>query len=147
MKRFEASASINAAADKVFALVADFNRHGEWSGHHLQVTQQGSGEATVGTRFSTIAKQFGTQAEESTITDLAPPSAFGWDSVGALGRVHHGFTLSENGGSTTVTKFAEMAEPSFLAKVMMWKISMDSPKALRNDLAKIKDLVEGQARP
>jgi len=38
VKRWEESISIKASADGVFAYVSDFARHGEWSGHGLQVS-------------------------------------------------------------------------------------------------------------
>jgi uncharacterized membrane protein len=135
MKRFERSISINAPADKVFTYVSDFTRHGEWGGHGLAVTRDGS-------KFSTTAKSFGTQREQSTITEMNPPKEFGWDSVGALGRVHHWFSLSEGSGATTVTKGAEIVEPKFLAKLTMFKLSKDIPKGFESDLANIKAKLE-----
>jgi len=142
MKRFERSVTINAPADKVFAYVSDFNRHGEWGGHGLAVTRDGDGPIEVGSKFSTTAKAFGTQREQSTITQMNPPKEFGWDSVGALGRVHHWFSLSEGSGGTTVTKGAEIVEPKFLAKMTMFKISKDIPKGFESDLANIKAKLE-----
>jgi uncharacterized protein YndB with AHSA1/START domain len=142
MKRFERSITISAPADKVFAYVSDFTRHGEWGGHGLAVTRDGDGPTAVGSKFSTTAKNFGTQREQSTITEMNPPKEFGWDSVGALGRVHHWFSLSEGSGETTVTKGAEIAEPTFLAKMTMFKISKDMPKGFESDLANIKAKLE-----
>ena len=145
MKRWEESISIAAPADKVFAYVSDFPRHSEWGGHGLQATKVGDGPVAVGSRYATTAKAFGTQREESTVTDLTPSTKFAWDSVGALGRVHHWFALSEQGGSTNVTKGAEMVETKFLARMTMFKVSKDIPKGLRSDLAHIKANVEGSA--
>ena len=142
MKRFERSITISAPADKVFAYVSDFTRHGEWGGHGLAVTRDGDGPIAVGSKFSTTAKNFGTQREQSTITEMNPPKEFGWDSVGALGRVHHWFSLSEGAGETTVTKGAEISEPTFLAKMTMFKISKDMPKGFESDLANIKAKLE-----
>lgn len=143
MKRWEEQITMNAPTDKVFAYVSDFTGHGEWSGHGLQVTKISDDPVGVGTKFATLAKQFGTQREESTITEIAPGSAFAWDSAGALGRIHHWFALREESGSTIVTKGAEMAAPSLLARIMAFKISKDMPKGLRGDLARIKAAVEG----
>ena len=143
MKRFEDQISIHAPAGRVFAYVADFTRHGEWAGHGLEVTKSGDGAVAVGTTFSTTAKQFGTQREQSTITELTPDTMFAWDSTGALGRVHHWFSLSEDGGSTSLSKGAEMVEPTFLAKVTGWKLSKDIPAGIHSDLAAIKAKVEG----
>ena len=145
MKRFEDRISIQAPASRVFEYVADLARHGEWAGHGLEVSESTDGPVAVGTTFSTTAKQFGTQREQSTITELSPGSAFAWDPTGALGRVHHRFSLSEDGGSTTLSKGAEMVEPTFLAKITSWKLSRDIPKGLHSDLANIKAHVEGSS--
>ena len=142
MKRFEDRISVNAPAGRVFAYVAEFTRHGEWAGHGLEVTKSGDGAVAVGTTFSTTAKQFGTQREQSTITELTPDKTFAWDSTGALGRAHHWFSLSDEGDSTTLSKGAEMVDPSFLAKVTSWKLSKDIPKGIHSDLANIKARLE-----
>ena len=142
MKRFEDQISIHAPAGRVFAYVADFTRHGEWGGHGLEVTKSGDGPVAVGTTFSTTAKQFGTQREQSTITEITPDKSFAWDSTGALGRAHHWFSLSDGGDSTTLSKGAQMIDPSFLAKVTSWKLSKDIPKGIHSDLANIKARLE-----
>ena len=145
MKRYEERITINAPAGKVFDYVSDFPRHGEWAGHGLQVTQTSPGPLAVGTKFSTVAKQFGTQREESDVTELTPGKTFAWESTGALGRVRHWFTTAEADGSTELAKGAEFVKPSFLAKLTSWRLSRDVPRNLGNDLAKIKALVEGSA--
>ena len=145
MKRFEDRISIRAPAGRVFDYVADFTRHGEWAGHGLEVTKSTEGPAAVGTTFSTTAKQFGTQREQSTITELTPGRTFAWDSTGALGRVHHWSSLSEDGESSTLSKGAEMVDPTFLAKITSWKLSRDIPRGIHSDLANIKARVEASA--
>ena len=106
------------------------------------MTKPGDGPVAVGTTFSTTAKQFGTQREQSTITELTPDKTFAWDSTGALGRAHHWFSLSDEGDSTTMSKGAEVVDPSFLAKVTSWKLSKDIPKGIHSDLANIKARLE-----
>ena len=145
MKRWEESISIAAPADKIFPHVSDFTRHSEWGGHGIQAVQEGSGPVAVGTKYNTTAKLFGTQREQSTITDITPPTKFAWDSVGALGRVHHWFTLEDQGGATTVRKGGEMVEPKLLAKLTMFRLSKDIPAGFRRDLENIKKNVEGSA--
>ena len=144
MKRYEDQISISAPTGQVFDYVADFPRHAEWAGNDLQVTKT-EGPVAVGSVFSTTAKQFGTQREQSTITELTPGEMFAWDSTGALGRAHHWFSLAGDGGSTTLTKSAEIVEPTFLAKLTSWKLSKDIPKGLHSDLANIKTRLEGHA--
>jgi len=143
VKRYEERISIDAPAGHVYDYVADFTRHGEWGGHGLKVTKSSEGPVAVGSSFSTTAKQFGTQREQSTITELSPGSAFAWESTGALGRARHRFSLADDGGSTTLSKSAEIVEPTFLAKLTRWNLSMDIPKGLNSDLANIKAHLEG----
>jgi uncharacterized protein YndB with AHSA1/START domain len=144
MKAFTERATIDASAADVFAYVSDMTRHGEWGGHDLQVTKDDDEPVAVGSTYSTVAKQFGTQREHSTVTELEPASVFGWDSEGTLGTVHHRFTVSAgDGSSTTLTKRAEFTHESFLAKVTGWKLSKDIAAGLRADLANIKAHLEG----
>jgi len=145
VKRFEANTTIKAPAGRVFDYVSDFSHHADWSGHGLTVSKDTDGPAAVGTTYSTEAKQFGTQREHSTITEMAPNTSFAWDSTGALGRVHHWFALSESGGATSVTKGAELSAPSFLAKLTSWKLSKDIPSGLESDLSKIKARLEASS--
>ena len=143
MKRFEDRISIHAPASRVFGYVSDFTRHAEWAGNGLEVTRSGAGPVAAGMTFSTTAKQFGTQREQSTITELTPDTTFAWDSTSALGRVHHWFALSGEGDSTTLSKGAETVDPTFLAKITSWKLSKDIPNGIHSDLAKIKAHLEG----
>jgi len=142
MKTYEEQISIDAPADKVYAYVSDFTKHGEWGGHGLSVAKDGDGPVAVGTTFSTTASQFGTQRERSTITDMKPNTLFAWDSEGSLGTAHHWFSIADNGGTTTLTKGAQFTDPSTLGKMMSWKLSRDVPKGFRSDLAKIKATLE-----
>jgi uncharacterized membrane protein len=137
-RRWEETIDVKAPADKVWPLVSDFTRHGEWAGHGLQATKTSDGPVGVGTTYATTAKQFGTQKENSTVTAMSSPSQFEWDSRGALGVVHHWFSLSRSGDVTTVRKGAELTQPSFLAKLSGRKIAKDLPKGLRADLENIK---------
>src|SRR5919198_2741626 len=144
-KQFEDRITIDAPVERVFEYVSDFTRHGEWSGHGLQVSKTSEGPVAVGTTYSTEVKLFGTQREQSTVTELTRNAAFAWESTGGLGRVRHWFGMSGEGGSTVLTKGLEFVQPSFLAKVMGWKLARDEPKSLRSDLEKIKAGLEGSA--
>jgi hypothetical protein len=143
MNRFEERISIEASADRVYDYVSDMTTPAEWSGDGLEVTKSSDGPVVVGTVFNTTAKQFGTQREQSTVTEMTPGQTFTWDSRGALGLAHHVFGLTGDGGSTTVTKSAEIVEPTFLAKVTGWKLAKDIPTGLRRDLERIKVHLEG----
>jgi len=140
MKRFERSTTINAPADKIFAYVSDFTRHGEWGGHGLAVTPDGDGPIAVGSTFSTTAKNFGTQREKSTITEMNPPKEFGWDSVGALGRVHHWFFSKVPARPPLQRRRDRGAHPPCEDDDV--QISKDMPKGFESDLANIKAKLE-----
>ena len=142
MKTFDAQTKISALAQSVFDYVSDFTKHGEWAGHGLQVTKDSDGPISIGSTFSTVAKQFGTQREHSTVTELQPGRVFGWDSKGALDTVHHRFTMNATDGGTTLTKSAEFLDRSFLAKATSWKISRDIPAGLESDVEKIRARLE-----
>jgi uncharacterized protein YndB with AHSA1/START domain len=143
MTRYEAQTTIQASPERVFEYVSDMTKHGEWAGTDLQVTKASDGPAAVGAVYDTVGKQFGTQREQSTVSTMTPGSAFAWDSVGALGRTHHAFELSSDGGGTAVTKTAEIVEPKFLAKLTGFKLSKDIPAGLTRDLERIKAHLEG----
>lgn len=145
MKRFEERITIAASSDRVYDYVADMTTHAEWAGNGLEVTKSSDGPIAVGTVYATTAKQFGTQREKSTVTEMTPGRAFAWDSTGALGRAHHAFALAGEGGSSVVTKSAEIVEPRFLAKLTGWKLAKDIPAGLRRDLERIKAHLEGSA--
>jgi uncharacterized membrane protein len=138
VRRFEEQIEVKAPADKIWPMVSDFTRHGEWAGHGLQATKTTDGPVGVGTTFATTAKQFGTQREHSTVTAFDAPSRIEWDSKGALGVVHHWISLSQGGDVTVVRKGAEMTAPTFLAKLTGPRIKKDMPKGFRADLENIK---------
>lgn len=145
MARWSESATIDAPAAEVYAYVSDFTNHARWSGHGLEVTQDDDGPVAVGTTFSTVASQFGTQRESSTITDLDPPTLFAWDSTGGLGVVHHAFHVAEADGVTTLTRTADYVRQSFLARMLGFRINRDLPASLRQDLDRITAAVEGRS--
>lgn len=143
MDKWEESTTIKADADRVFAYVSDMKNHADWSGHGLQVTKDDDGPIAVGSTYSTVAKQFGTQREQSVVTDLDSPTRFGWDSTGGLGVIHHTFTVSGGDGATTLTRAAEFKSKKFLAKMLGSRLNKDLPASLREDLTRIKAKLEG----
>ena len=76
---------------------------------------------------------------------MTPGKRFAWESTGGLGLARHWFDLAPapDGGSTAVAKGLEFVKPSFLARIMGWRLARDEPKSLTSDLAKIKSLLEG----
>lgn len=145
--RYEESTTVNAPVEKVFDYVSNFVRHGEWSSHGLQITREGAdGPVAVGTAYSTVAKQFGTQREKSTVVELSRNASFAWESTGALGLVRHWFTVAgANRSGTTLTKGFELLKPTFMGKLFTFRVKRDAPKNLRADLERIKSKLESSS--
>jgi polyketide cyclase/dehydrase/lipid transport protein len=143
MARFSAETTIKASPDQVFAYVSDMTRHGEWGAYGLEVKAVSGGPVGVGSTFASTAKQFGTQRETQTVTECSPPARFAFQAKGGLGLARHAFDLSAVDGGTRVTKSMELIEPSFLAKVMSFRINGAQPKELAEDLRRIKAKLEG----
>ena len=144
MAVFRKETTIQKSPDEVFAYVSDMSRHGEWGGHELEVTKTSAGPIGVGSTFSSLSKQFGTQREQQTVTEYVPGQRFVFEATGALGLARHIFELSPAaGGGTNVAKSMELVKPTFLARMTSLKIRSDQPKAMEQDLANIKRNLEG----
>lgn len=143
MASYEQQTTIDAPAQKVFDYVSDMTKHSEWGAHRNEITKTSEGPEGVGSTYATVAHQFGTQKEKSTVTDYEPGKLFAWDSTGALGTVHHWFSMAEEAGKTTVKKGLEVTKGSFLAKLFAGRIRRQSSTDLSRDLQRVKEHVEG----
>lgn len=142
MARFAREIVIKAAPEKIFEYVADMPRHSEWAQHDLQVTQTSQGGVGVGSTFSSVGHQFGTQREKQTVVDFTPASRFAFDAMGSIGTVRHAFDLSPADGGTRVVKSMETVKPSLMARLMSPMIAKQTKKGLLVDLERIKAHLE-----
>ena len=142
MGKISVETTINATPEAVFAYVADVAKHPEWGQHQNAATRRSGGEVGVGTVYDTINHQFGEQKETVTVTDYSPGEVFGFDASGVLGIAHHSFELTPAGSGTKLTKTMQMRKPKFLARLSAPMIAMQQPKALREDLRRIKARLE-----
>ena len=144
MAVFRKETTIQKSPEEVFAYISDMARHGEWGGHELEVTKTSDGPIGVGSTFSSLAKQFGTQREQQTVTEYLPGRRFVFEATGALGLARHTFELAPSAdGGTNISKSMELVKPTFLARMTTLKIRSDQPKAMESDLANIKKKLEG----
>jgi uncharacterized protein YndB with AHSA1/START domain len=143
MGKISVETTINASPEAIFAYVADVEKHPEWGQHGNAVTKRGAGEPGVGTIYDTINHQFGEQKETVTVTDYAPGKLFGFDATGVLGVAHHTFELTPAGSGTKLTKTMQITKPKFLARLSAPMIAVQQPKALKEDLRRIKAKLEG----
>ena len=142
MARFAREIVIKAPPEAVFDYVADMPRHGEWAQHELAVTQTSQGDVGVGSTFSSVGHQFGTQRETQTVVDYAAGTRFAFDAKGSIGTVRHAFDLAPQDGATKVTKTMEVTKPSLMARFMAPMIARQTKKALHVDLERIKAKLE-----
>jgi uncharacterized membrane protein len=142
MARYSKETTINAPAEKVFNYVSDFPRHSEWAQNNLEVTASSPGPTAAGSTFNTVGHALGAQRESQTVTEYEPGKRFTFESKGALGITRNSFDLAPAGTGTRVTKSLEFVKPSFLARVVSLKVGHDAPKALEEDLRRIKQKLE-----
>jgi uncharacterized protein YndB with AHSA1/START domain len=142
--RVEKQITIAAPRDKVFAYVADFRKHPEWSGHNLEVSVP-DGPIAVGTRISTLGHQFGKQNDTITVVELEPGRRVVFETKGKAGTVRHWFDTQDAKGSTTLAKGMEFVKPSAASRLTMPGIRLNVPRMLGKDLDKIKARLETSA--
>jgi len=143
MGKISVDTTINATPEAVFAYVADVAKHPEWGQHQNVATMRGRGEVGVGTIYDTINHQFGEQKETVTVTDYSPGRVFGFDASGVLGVAHHSFEMTASGSGTQLTKTMQITRPKLLARLSAPIIAMQQPKALKEDLRRIKAHFDG----
>jgi hypothetical protein len=84
----------------------------------------------------------GAHREEVTVTEFKPPTKLVFESKGSLGLLRHWFALEERSGKTVLSKGAEAVRPSVLTRITSPAIRRAMPKALQQDLERIKARVE-----
>ena len=119
MLEFIIEKHIDAPAEKVFDLAADFPNAGERITAIKSIEMLTNGPVGVGTRFKETRVVFRQQAtEEMEVTAFDPPRGFalGCQSCGA--RYHTEFRFIPNGRGTEVRVTFQVHPLTFLAKAM-----------------------------
>jgi uncharacterized protein YndB with AHSA1/START domain len=98
MPSYSATAVADVPPDRVWALVSDLTRHGEWSADPLTVTAVDGGYESVAT---SKGKEFRARL---TVVESVPPSRFVFRAVDATGEYEHVITLAHEGAGTRVTR-------------------------------------------
>jgi len=142
--KYSSQTTINAAPDRVFEYVSDMTRHGEWAQHELRVSRTSSTDG-LGATYSSVAKQFGTQKETQVVVQHESPRHFAFDATGSLGLAHHAFEIAPAGSGSQVSKTMELTKPSLMARIVSPMIGKQTRKSLEQDLAGIKQKLEGGA--
>jgi hypothetical protein len=98
MPTYSATARADVPPDRVWPLVADLTRHGEWSADPLTVTAVDGGYESVAT---SKGREFRARLTE---TESVPPSRYAFRAVDATGEYEHVITLAHEGAGTRVTR-------------------------------------------
>lgn len=101
---------IPAAPDRVWAVLADFDRYAEWNPLNVRA----SGEARPGARirmtFLNLARPGGTIDQTVTLTTCEPGRALAWSgSIPLLFKGRHHFTLEPEGAGTRLRHGEDLA--------------------------------------
>lgn len=146
MASIQRQTTVNAPADAVFAYLTDFSRHPEWAGQKLAITPAAAGPCAVGSTYSSVGHQMGTHRGTVTVTELVPNQKLVFESDDDTGRFRHTFVLKGEGAQTELSKTFEPLQPGAMFRVMSPIIlRFLTPKALTQDVERIKAKVEGAA--
>jgi uncharacterized protein YndB with AHSA1/START domain len=133
---------VGATPQKVFDIVSDIARHGDWANPSagLEVKPVSGGPVQVGSTFKSSQKFAGKHTgADITVTKLAAPSALAFDAVQAGKkpvRFTNTFTLTPTADGTLVERSIDAKPANPLAIVFYPAIRADAMKSLRQLKAK-----------
>lgn len=145
MHRNEASIEIAAAPAEVFRWLAASERRCEWMGALTESEPLTEGSPEVGSRFRDVFEDLGRRVElEAEIVEIEPPRAM---TVHLDSRVFDATSsqrLEElEGGRTRLTAVIETEYKQRAARLAAPVVTRHAQRRLEQDLARLKELVEG----
>jgi uncharacterized membrane protein len=140
----EAHTEIAASADRVYAYLADFPRHSEWSRGVASIEPVTDGTTAVGTEFKateTVPMKF---VSYSRITTLEPDRRIAWDAWdGRTMKARWSFELTPTAGGTRVVQRCGFEPTNLIGRVMLTVMRRHQvPKENRQSLERIKSTLE-----
>ena len=143
MAVMEFQTQINAPPEKVFAYIADLEKHTEWS-HCSEIKKTSDGPIGVGATYDSTGKNLGmTSKEKVEITEYRPNERFAWRTDGAMGmQFHWSFELQPQDGGTLLTE--RLDPPGGVLATIIAKLfaERETRKVVTEGLARIKEKVE-----
>lgn len=114
------SVTIAKPAEQVFDYLADVSRHGEWSPKPYRVENL-SGPVAVGTTFTSYGWIPGDKEHRNdvTVTTFDKPKKLVFSSAEKGEQFINTFTLTDNGGTTTVERDLDMPKPGGLTGLIL----------------------------
>jgi len=141
MPQVSVSTSVAAPADKVWAIITDFDRFGEWNTIHTEFPDGGPAELSVGAEYREKMTLIGMPAEVAwTVTEVEPGRAYRLQGKGPMGvSVGQYYVLADEGEGTLVTVENEFKGAA--VNMMAAKIKDATTTALTESLGKLAALV------
>ncbi|MEZ0068664.1 carbon monoxide dehydrogenase subunit G [Streptacidiphilus sp. MAP12-20] len=141
MPEVSVSATIAAPADKIWAVLTDFERFGEWNTIHTAFPNGGPAELVVGAVYSEKMTLMGMPSEISwTVTEVEAAKSLAMDGKGPMGiTLHQHYSLAADGEGTGVTVDSEFKGAA--VNMMAARIKDATTKALNESLEKLAGLV------
>jgi len=143
--RNEHSVEIAAAPDEVFPWLAASERRCAWMGALTESEPLTDGSPEVGSRFRDVFEDLGQRVElEAEIVELDPPHAMTVHLVSKVFDATSSQRLEElEGGRTRLTAVIETDYKQRTARLAAPVVTRRAQKRLEEDLARLKELVEG----
>ncbi|WP_042372949.1 type II toxin-antitoxin system Rv0910 family toxin [Streptacidiphilus neutrinimicus] len=141
MPEVSVSATIPAPADKIWAVITDFERFGEWNTIHTAFPNGGPVELAVGAVYGEKMTLMGMPAEVSwTVSEVAAPATLALDGKGPMGiTLRQQYTLTGDGDGTKVTVDSEFKGAA--VNMLAARVKEATSKALVESLEKLSGLV------
>jgi hypothetical protein len=136
---------IDAPPVEIFPWLAASERRCEWMGALAESEPLTEGEPAVGSRFRDVFEDFGRRVElEAEIVELEPPRAMAVKLVCKAFDATSSQRLEElDGGRTRLTAVIETEYKQRAARLAAPVVTRHAQKRLEQDLARLKELVEG----
>ena len=141
MPKVSVSASVPAPADKVWAIITDFDRFGEWNVIHTDFPSGGPAELAVGAEYSEKMLMMGMPAEVAwTVTEVEAGRSYRLQGKGPMGTsVRWHYVLADEGEGTLVTVESEFKGTA--VNMMGAKVTDATTTAITESLRKLAALV------
>ena len=141
MPEISVSASVPAPADKVWAIITDFDRFGEWNVIHTEFPNGGPDELAVGAKYSEKMTLMGMPAETAwTVAEVEAGRSYRLEGRGPMGiSVGQHYVLADEGEGTLVTVENEFKGAA--VNMMAARVKDATTTALTESLGKLAALV------
>ena len=136
---------IDRPAAQIFPQLVAGERRMRWMGALKESKQVTDGPPGLGTQFEDVFEDHGQRFEiEAEIVEYEPGKRLALDLVASAFESRVTQTLDEADGATTLTTRIDTEYKSALARLMSGVVTGHAQKQLEEDMARLKELVEGQ---